>query len=293
MSRYRTKSIATGGSQFCTAAYSYQDPTYGRWYFWTNKPWVNSPTYTDDAGSVSFASKAYEEMTDENAKTGGHPYNPCYHRKVVPAFFPKSAFTYSGSKWSSGYWYYLDVTGMDVWIRPSNWAPIWSQLESALTSHDWYSQVVALASLVRGLVESRSLLAVSLQELPKTIRMVRNPFGLLKTNWRQLAKGFSASKLAKTGANLWLEYQYGWNAAHYDLSNFSVALAKWMVNRDHINFYRAGERFSKASETLLSVPSPTVADGLWSEWLQTLEDGGAVGSSGPRAYRLWYAVMQI
>lgn len=110
----------------------------------------------------------------------------------------------------------------------------------------WGEMISKLAGQLDGEIASKSQILVTLAELGKTIKMVRNPFNLLRTDWRRIAAKYPAAKLkslgrsiwkdhkwrnelgerisssAKVGANSWLEYKYGWNAMFQDVK----ALAK-------------------------------------------------------------------
>jgi hypothetical protein len=67
---------------------------------------------------------------------------------------------------------------------------------------------------------------VTLAEAQKTIRMIRNPFNLLRTNWRKLCRRETALSLHKKAANVWLEGQYGWNSFWYDVKASVKTYAK-------------------------------------------------------------------
>jgi len=47
-------------------------------------------------------------------------------------------------------------------------------------SINWVSLTVGLANQVKGLIQSQSLIGVTVQEYTKTVRMLKNPFSLLK-----------------------------------------------------------------------------------------------------------------
>jgi len=85
-----------------------------------------------------------------------------------------------------------------------------------------------LAEKLNGAYTSQCLLPVTLCEAGKTIRMLKNPFGLLKADWRKIAGNLSLSSLSKAGANLWLEGIYGWKAAYSDMKGISNAISETM-----------------------------------------------------------------
>lgn len=93
----------------------------------------------------------------------------------------------------------------------------------------WASLVSDVGSQVRNRLDTNSLLLVTLKELGKTVQMVKNPFGLLKTNWREVARGLTAAKLAVKGASLWLENRYGWQSMFSELKGFTKSYTKYQI----------------------------------------------------------------
>jgi hypothetical protein len=123
------------------------------------------------------------------------------------------------------------------------------------TNIDWASMTSALATKVKGRLAAKSQLAVSLLELHKTIQMVRNPFGLLKTDWRRLARNFSASSLSKRGINLWLEQRYGWRPLLNDFRNFAKSYGQVASHyRKTTPAEGVAEQFSEQRVALEDVP---------------------------------------
>jgi len=94
---------------------------------------------------------------------------------------------------------------------------------SGFSAPPWPTLVTQLADKIDAGIETSALLGVTLAEITKTISMVRNPFNLLKADWRKISRNHTASQLSKAGANIWLEAQYGWLSAYYDIKAFSKA----------------------------------------------------------------------
>lgn len=92
-------------------------------------------------------------------------------------------------------------------------------------SPNWSSMLDTLCSKLNGSINQGHLLAVTLAETEKTVAMIKNPFNLLKADWRKIARTLSAAQLAKAGSNLWLEHRYGWNALWQDVKSFSKTMA--------------------------------------------------------------------
>jgi len=110
----------------------------------------------------------------------------------------------------------------------------------------WSDMAASLSEKLSGRIRSKSLLAVTIRELPSTIGMIRNPYRLLRKNWRLKCGMKTASALAKEGANIWLETQYGWNALNYDMGNFAQAYSRIL---SYANVAKAGSFDEKLSET--------------------------------------------
>jgi len=83
---------------------------------------------------------------------------------------------------------------------------------------------------LNGRIDEGSLLGVSAIELGKTVAMIRNPFNLLKPQFRKIAGRRSASLLARDGikraSSIWLEHRYGWNAFYQDIKAIAKTTAK-------------------------------------------------------------------
>jgi hypothetical protein len=95
----------------------------------------------------------------------------------------------------------------------------------SLPSGDWASLINSLADQLDGRINNGSLIMVTLAEAKKTYQMIRNPFSLLKTDWRKRAEKHTAASLSKRGANVWLEHRYGWLSLYNDLKSCSKTLA--------------------------------------------------------------------
>jgi len=114
------------------------------------------------------------------------------------------------------------------------------------SSIPWDDMVIELADDVRGRLRTKSLIGVTLKEFDQTCQMVKNPFGLLKRDWRSLAGRNTASRLARKGANLWLEGRYGWGSGYYDLCNFAKSYTKLRTALSaHPSRGALGERFAR------------------------------------------------
>ncbi len=152
-------------------------------------------------------------ITDELTPKGSErTYNPVTHVR-------RSAATCSGETTFTWYTYRSDCL-----LRGSGFKVMY--LDSpTLPSADWASLINSLADQLDGRIDNGSLLLVTLAEAKKTYQMIRNPFTLLKTDWRRRASSHSAAALSKRGANIWLEHRYGWLSLYNDLKSMSKTLA--------------------------------------------------------------------
>jgi len=128
---------------------------------------------------------------------------------------------------------------------------------------DWVSLTVGLADDVKGLLQSKSQLAVTFVEMHKTWKMVRNPFSLLRGDWRHIAGKSTCSQLARRGANLWLEGQYGWKPLFGDLRNFCDSSARWLNAYNHHPSSAGSRRFGSRAKYPGATPNPSVDNTTW------------------------------
>lgn len=117
----------------------------------------------------------------------------------------------------------------------------------------WSDMAASLSEKLQGRIRSKSLLAVTVRELPSTIGMVRNPFRILRGDWRKLVGRKACKELSKEGANLWLEYQYGWKALQYDLSNFADSYARILSVANALHQQDASSRPFDENRTVLGI----------------------------------------
>jgi len=140
----------------------------------------------------------------------------------------------NSARWHSRHRYFYEAANspisqdeyFDVLYRGSlrYWAP------PCPSTPNWGGLVDELAATLAGRSKRACMLAVSLKEIGSTVQMFRNPFSLLKPSWRKVAKHHPARTLASKGANVWLEYQYGWKSFYNDLNSFSQAAGKSVVD---------------------------------------------------------------
>lgn len=154
-----------------------------------------------------------ETISDQTSPGGKFTYNPVIHTLSVPAGFGGNSkvLTYSNHpntpncsvEYASGLMMYSPSI-----TRPAG---------------PWGGMLDDLAALADGKVSDACMLPVTLLELGKTVAMVRNPFSLLKPNWRKVARKRTALSLAKSASNVWLEGYYGWKSAYQDVCSVAKA----------------------------------------------------------------------
>jgi len=273
MSRFRSRSVdVPADANFYWTADQWQIDKFGYRYDYPAQNYLNH--YLGSSSSLCYDKVAWSEMTDDSNRKAGQPFKSCTHLKCDSACFQASLI--SGKLWSfvdsdlTSHFLHTSPKG-DVWVYP--YKDLWySTINSKVVSADWNSEVIALANAVRGLVDSKALLAVTFKELPQAVGMVLNPFRLLVPDWRRRAGRSPAAHLAKRGANIWLEGQYGWKAAYIDLCNFAKATDKFISST--ARFSRAtSESYRQRSDTYFDGPPPTTSDADWSALVTSAKNG--------------------
>lgn len=103
--------------------------------------------------------------------------------------------------------------------------PTYTADPSGIPSADWVDLINKLADQLNGRIDEGSLLLVTIAEARKTIQMVKNPFSLLKPDWRKRVGSNTFRDLAKRSANIWLEHLYGWKACYWDICSVANTAA--------------------------------------------------------------------
>jgi hypothetical protein len=121
---------------------------------------------------------------------------------------------------------------------------------------DWAALAAGLADSLNGRIDEGTLLGVTVAEARKTYRMIRNPFNLMKANWRSIAGTLSAAKLAKAGANIWLEGKYGWKSTYHEIKNIAKTSSKIFGDGSPGHILNSeSERYAKGTSSPISFPS--------------------------------------
>jgi hypothetical protein len=107
-----------------------------------------------------------------------------------------------------------------------------------------------MAANLNGSISTGCLALVTLKELGQTIKMVRNPFNLLKPTWRKAAGMLPAAELSKRAANVWLEGQYGWKSAWADVKTFAKTIGR--LQKVHAETSEENPKFSFVDKEDLS-----------------------------------------
>jgi len=181
-----------------------------------------------------------------------------------------------------------------------------SSLSYQLPAGDWAGLAGKLADRLNGRIDEGSLIGVSAIELAKTVAMIRNPFSLMKPNWRNFTyitskKGHKIRLAArdlqkkegsvKRLSNIWLEHRYGWNALWQDIKAVSKTTAKMLADSDPTDDgggYDAiteQEQFSGVNQGYYYLPGDNSS--YWSDWY--INNWPSVGASGN--YRIRFRTM--
>lgn len=176
-----------------------------------------------------------EQISDTVGNVGG--YNGCSHTHKYPiriGYFPKTematistddlstSWNRTGTSWSGSSTHY----SVEGHLGSAAWSPSFDR------SIDWNSLVQAAGDAVSGSMVSRMNILVTLAEMQQTMRMFKNPFGLLTARWRRSNKPLR--QLSKAGANVWLEYKYGWKQFYRDFREITKVLDKTAQHMEYL-----------------------------------------------------------
>jgi len=120
------------------------------------------------------------------------------------------------------------------------------QIPIQLPAGDWSGLARKLSDQLNGRIDEGSLLGVSAIELAKTVAMIRNPFNLLKPDWKRHAspRGRPPRTAAilqrdegalKRASNIWLEHRYGWNALWQDIKSVAKTTSKMLADEGPVD----------------------------------------------------------
>jgi hypothetical protein len=158
----------------------------------------------------------------------------------------------------------------------------------------WGSLVSELGSLVRNDLQSNAYLPVTLMEMAKTFQMIRNPFGILKTNWRDLV-GLKPLKHLVKGSSIWLEGRYGWKPLVSDIGNFCDAYVTFARESNRVGLDQDNLRYSTSSTfTVPSTPNYWGEDGpTWLAYQADLVDRFGRGNTNNGWMRVAFDPMVV
>lgn len=188
---------------------------------------------------VDYATFDWTAITDVVGNK--HHVNGCVHFKSGNIKLPKSEIDYESP--SSIYTPFLDDQWRNYKVHitgPRGNYPWYQHMgdisfpqDPGFRSIDWSDLIDQVANGMSGAIKARTNILVTLAQIGQTIRMIKNPFGLLNLPvWKRLRfSRASASLLAKEASNIWLEKRYGWDNFRLDL----VALGgAWEAAKKHV-----------------------------------------------------------
>lgn len=238
-----------------------------RYEYSSRKFWFSpdgSPTYSGQGGNTGITGmtnefRSYSNIVD-NLTPDGVVRSPLYvshTKRFAAATTDDVVYNYANNpELPSAKVRFVDCR--HAWLTtPTLPTPPWGQLASELVGK------------LDGMIQEGTLLGVTLMELGKTVAMIRNPFNLMRTDWRSVVSKLTARDLASKSANLWLEHRYGWNAMYSDLKSFAKTWNKCAVQTPDLGSPHYSERYSVSSTETLSPPSPLYSKSAssWNAWL--------------------------
>lgn len=219
MSRVRNKGLATH-------SVTYRTEGAVEYYAKRSGPWPGLPLVETTGTpyiSKSMRLNTQESITDEFETPG--LFNTCFHTKEHPFVVGAQLCDYKGED-ISNLGYSSTRIGQNIGFLNAEFSgrtfmPGYVYPSVSHSEIPWNDLVNQVGTKLDGSMTAGSnLVAVTIVELPKTIKMIKDPFRLI-SGWRKEAKKLSSKSLAKSAANIWLEARYGWRQFFNDLVNFS------------------------------------------------------------------------
>jgi hypothetical protein len=161
---------------------------------------------------------------------------------------------------------------------------------------NWAGIVGDVGTSLDGRMKAGMNCLVELVQLGQTVAMIKNPYGLLKKDWRKTVKNLTASSLVKAGANIWLEKRYGWDNLWRDVK--ATALARTKVDA-HIRHLKSSlGNWTSIGKSQQDVDTPNTILPTWGNisnsyqmqpTLHTIERRATFSADIYRddAYRMW------
>jgi hypothetical protein len=109
-----------------------------------------------------------------------------------------------------------------------------------------------LCSLIQGNFDTKLSLPIALIEGAQTLSMLKNPFNLLKPNYRTRVRKLTAASLLSKGANIWLEQLFGWQQFKSDVDESSKALATFLNSPATKQFEDQDSRLSVSQKQVIT-----------------------------------------
>jgi len=185
---------------------------------WMYPPTLFQTTPINYRGLISFGQTTRTSVIDDYVSPKPHPAQFCRHLPISRDWSRSVLQCVSGNTAYNAQY----AVNIPVMIGMSQ-----ADLDHWSSVVSWPSLLVDLVSQVRNRLDTGYLAGATLAEFAKTVEMIKNPFGLMRTDWRNVVADLSAKALAKKSANLWLEHQYGWRALSYDIKSFVKATCKY------------------------------------------------------------------
>lgn len=223
--------------------------------FWS--PWNDHPGF-----NRSFSAAISDELSISSQP---RTYHNCTHVISEGAIFRKD-YSYGHYGWSGLPRSYCSID------CSFSYAPNLPTTPSGL----WNGLLDDLASLANGHTQNSAMLPVTLLEGVKTIAMMRNPFNLLKPNFRRKVGKLTASVLALKGSSVWLEGYYGWKSTYQDFQSIAKATAQFLNSDPSSYLEKLGRRLTASTKisTLVGASCYDVgtSNGTWDYFLGLPDD---------------------
>jgi len=197
-----------------------------------------------------------QDIDDEVSPPGARPYNAVSHTRHSASIIHDQSHDVMVT----------DEPYIDRWtVNRFGLIPAWNPVSTV--DIPWADMVASLSDKVSDVCATKSQLAVSIAELDKTLRMLRNPFALLTTlRTHRIVRGYddarvSLFELSKSLSGKYLEFRYGFTPLWLDLKNFTNSFVKLYEVCSPDRFEGSiAPRYSIKRDLVPSTPPPTTSD---------------------------------
>lgn len=190
-------------------------------------------------------------------------FNGCTHtrRYLVPISFPSASQEAVPSPlyvyWNQKYGGHLPAV-RGAFSPHCMWGSLDYPTSYSFGAVDWDALIQDVGDQLSGAMDARANILVFLGEARQTIRMFKNPFGLVNTAYRGIK---NLNQFLKLVAGGWLEYKWGWKQLDRDMTALFSSYDRARIHRSYLQETRSrytGIHARDTSSVNVSVPYPQI-----------------------------------